>query len=791
MFQNKNELHNSNMAGRDVNIYYEENNRIESILLDEIPRVREDYVQRKDIEKDYMELLENENIIQLYGISGIGKTELTKRIVNDVAYMFEKTYWISCNKNSVINLKSIRGISGEKIDLISKVKEMKCLIILDNAFNGVNELIKIFSRNNMFESKVIIISQQKLGSRTTKKLPLEFMKKEEAEQIFYESIFQKCGFKDLLSQLEYHPLMLMILKMFLLDEDNGLNVEDFKDIKKLVKLKDDELTQSERICNKIIGDYYSKNNNICILISNLGKNELEESFLKKCILDEIPCLIKKCFLKYEEGYYYLHDIILNSIKAIISSNSNKEGLVFVPEIKEFLITENEKRSLQFYSFFAFHEDFLYRMLKASTDNEFNILIYNSILLFSNHQNIDKHINNIEKLLIKDKLENYYSIKLYIEKLELIVQDKRSKQGRNEKVSDAIKELKNLQKKELDDESQLLVKHHIAKFYNWNNDYNEAIELLKEILEKKPNESSTLLQLLRVYRQWLTKKNVSREEKAKLDNAVKNILENADYQKMPVAIYLEMVNLVKNRPLNTVGNLNSCLWSNFDYFKKIVMLYSKNGVFEHIYYIMGELAETISYKEGKFFDEWFRTIEHPVELKKKDMLSSIIKIYISEIKLRKNNGDDYKLLLKYLEECWFLYKEKYFKKKKNPFEYNLLVKMYISIEEYNRALEELDEVYDKENIWNLKNMALIKSGLGELDVALNIISNAINKYRESKDPFYLFAFLKDKADILYKKADKECIDNFIQAIESCHDDKLQLEWREILKEWKKEYNMIQQ
>ena len=137
-------------------------------------------------------------------------------------------------------------------------------------------------------SKLIIISQEKIfNSAISEKILIDFMSKEEAQQIFTDSKFQDNEFMSLFKKLEYHPMTLKLIKTYLLEEDNGLDVTDFLNTGRLVELRDSELTNSQEICKKILGDYFCQKKEVCMLLSKLDSNRVEAGFLKQCIFQRL------------------------------------------------------------------------------------------------------------------------------------------------------------------------------------------------------------------------------------------------------------------------------------------------------------------------------------------------------------------------------------------------------------------------------------------------------------------------------------------------------------------------
>ncbi len=111
-------------------------------------------------------------------------------------------------------------------------------------------------------------------------------------------------------------------------------------------------------------------------------------------------------------------------------------------------------------------------------------------------------------------------------------------------------------------------------------------------------------------------------------------------------------------------------------------------------------------------------------------------------------------------------------------------MYISIGIYDKAEKELKEIYNENNEWHLKFMAQIHQGSGALEEAFDNITKAIEIYDKNikSDGKYKFAFLRDKAEILYNMGNDDCKDVLKQAIKEVTDKELKKEWEKVLESW---------
>lgn len=789
---------NSLLSGRDTNINVMNigQNSLVS-LLENTPDVDSNYVERKREENALLETLKESNVVQVYGISGIGKTEIVKKVVGSVKNNYDRCYWISCNNYNEIDLENISTLLGIKINLTENIKREKLIIVIDNYNSPIESITTKFEKSNLKSSKLIFSSQERTSSCKIKKVPIGYMDFNEAYKIFEvtkNDEFKTEEFKKFLNKIDRHPMMLQILKNYILDKDNGINFCDFKDRIQFVLLEDDEISQSQKICEKIVGAYYDKSKLIYQFLSLVNSNIIEECFLKSIAISEIPALIKKAFLKYNKDHYYIHSIILDSISAVVKNDSNNKNIIpYESQIIDYLEKQLDVRNIEYYKFVAYNNNFIKNLYKISNNKYLKILLYNCFMSFSNYHDIQIHINNIESLINENQLKKYYEVKLLIELVELKIKvvGKEDKEKREECIQSSIEKLEGIKQNVKNDKKCIqLLDHHIAKLYNWVGKYDQAINILKKIIETNNKEYAAILQLCRAYRQKIIDNKGNKEQVNKYLNATFSILSNLDYKKMPISIYLELVVLIINRPLNENRILKVCFWDNFDYFSETALLYSKNNIFEHIYLTIGHLASTLSYNKKEFYKEWFKEIEHPnFNESSNELLMAIINIYCSEVKRRKYNNEQYNELVNAIGRFWSVYKDKYISNltdSQKNFVFKPIIEFYIVIGKYNLAQNELDQIYNNSNEWHLKFQSLILKGLKKYSEAKEKIEKAIEVYTIKGEVKYKASFYKDYAEVLYDMENKDCLEKLKYAIQICDHEKTKKSWENKLKVWKKEY-----
>lgn len=734
-------------AGGDVNICV--NRYIQSYqLLEDVPNVNEEYVERGYI-KAILDNLKHNNIIQVYGISGIGKTELVKSVINKMRKA-EKVYWISCDDtNEKVDLSCINNIYGKNINLLDKINKEKAIIVLDNYNEKLRNICDEFNKINTNNSKLIITSKAKTTCKHIFSFLIDYMSYDEAKMIFDDEMLKSEELNIFLKKIDKHPMTLQILKNYL-NPKNGITFNDIKNrINDVVNMDDYEITSSIKICEKIIGLSYSKNPKVYKFLSLCDSNILEADFLKKIMITEIPSLISKNFIKYEEKFYYMHSIIKDSINAIVKRNGLQiiELKEYTDKVLKYLEEKIEVKDLCFYRFYGYNTNLLEKLYSMIDNNYYKVVLYNAYIVANNYRNKKKVIADIEVLLKDSKIDRYYELKLLVEKYELDICCE-NEGNKKEAILEKIKQLKGIEYKKKEDKYKEFLQQRIAKFYNWSGNYAEAVVILEDIVNNDNKAYSSILQLCRAYRQLALDKNNNQNEYVM---KTYNILKTVNFNDVPISIFLEIIKLIIYRPFNTKEILELCLWNNFELFDKCVELYCENKIYEHIYIIIGALASNLYYNKSDYYKKWFVDIEHPkLDECDKEMLSAMINIYCYEVKRRVQVNENAEDVLLVVKRYWTKYKENY--SPVNKFKYKAMIDCLISMKEFDQAQTELNEIYDNRDIWHLRYKTQIAEGNKDYDKALEYIDIVLDIYKDTKNQHkgYLSTFLKDKERILKKK-----------------------------------------
>jgi hypothetical protein len=619
---------------------------------------------------------------------------------------------------------------------------------------------------------------------------------EEAQQLFHGSKrinVNNSEFNEFLHTVDKHPMMLQVLKNYIEDDDNGMEFSDYKDdLLSIVRLEDETKSQSKRICELIVGRYANTFAESFNLIKYIDSNCIEKIFFKAIMKHDIPSLSKRMLIKDRDDHYYIHDIIKESIKAVTKC---KIGIIPAKnKILSYLSTKIESKLVDYYQFVAFNSGLIIKLLNDVKNRKDKVIIYNVVVTYSNHRNLKEHIKNIEAILGEELEQDYLEVKLYLEMLEMKIKLSTDNEEAelNKKTINHLKEL--IVEFGGDKQIEQLIKHHTGKLYNWIKDYDNAIKIFNDIISLDGEAYKTILQLCRAHRNLALRAEKEKERDVSKQHiiVVNSLLAPIDFEKMPVSIYLEILVLIGNRPLNSKEILETCLWNNFDYFSKIALLYSKNKIIEHIYITIAELASNISYNQKSFFKEWFEEIEHPViEYNNDKLVTAVINIYVAEIKRRiyAKPKERYDNLVESVMSIWA--RQKALIKEDEPkgrveFRYKPIIEILLKLSEFKLAEKELNEVFREDNEWHRRYKADVLKSKSLYTDAIFELNHAIQMFEEKKQSKYLSTFYNDLAELYNCSKDPDCIPTLKKAIKFCDNLKTRSYWENKLVKWEVVY-----
>jgi len=281
-----------------------------------------------------------------------------------------------------------------------------------------------------------------------------------------------------------------------------------------------------------------------------------------------------------------------------------------------------------------------------------------------------------------------------------------------------------------------------------------------VLADCSNQCSTKLQLIRIY---LKKGNISLGKKY-----INEIL--APYFSGKISVETTVLLATLNE-LNKPGlqeEFKKYIIDQFDKFKNCI-LNSSNFYFDQPFRVFISIGKTLQYERPDLYLEMARSI--PIK----------INTDIEDDKMLFNIGEYYKSMYMAEDQKSVLLLDeaaKYYEKIKKMSDYYLksYAQIYFLKRDFNKELEILDKITDKENAFVCYEYSKAKYEQNEFVEALNYIDKAIAQLELEKLKRYFSAFYSKKGDILYSQKNGEWSKWYDLAIKKCRNQKYSDELR---------------
>jgi len=713
-----------------------------------IPGYKNKYYSRIE-EEEIKKKLELYDIVQVYGLSGMGKSEVAKKIGKEYlnGSNIDTVIWIQADEQNVrgLNWTSVKiDEFNNTINAEYFLSKYKVLIILDNIDYNIGQVISEFHRINTKGSKLVITSIERLIKQE------QCVKIDLLPETIAKSIFSDCSIEPnefqmniIIEKIKGYPLMLNILRQLVEIGDFTWN-ELVEEANSIHKISDYDRDSTIKLCNRIIGKYVDGFKEELAALKYINSTKIHHDLLH-CILKKIGVnnLVKKAIITQNEKarYYNIHNVILESIKEIITDNQ------YIDYFSKSTYTYFSKATLigdiDYFKLIFTHRKFIEALyMDSNIDKQFKKVLLCS-LIYSRDQLMKKNeiISEIDKLNIDEvNTVDVYDILLIIEKYEielLAINDDIDEFGEIyyiNKVYEFISILEHfLDNDKLQEKTKLLLKHHIGKAYTKlhtklkkNNaekhevdaTYNKALNYLNYVLINNPEYYETRLQLARIY-----------AENDKIEEAIEHIryvLNKRKDDNISLTIIFAFYELITRYKFEKLKE--EYYTSDLGYFINLLMD-SLHKDFAYPYIVISKYTRDLSFNYPKVFYLLMEKLPFPAIIEFNDKVAcayaEINLQYYKAIKYNNIEFDDYQYKLNKLNES-FIISEKYFGavKKKDDFVRKQFMDLYIEASQFKNAKKIADEYINKDDVFYLQNLCKIRDGLGETNLALEAIDKAI-------------------------------------------------------------------
>lgn len=734
-----------------------------------IPQSSLYYVQRDKESKAFQALLETQSIVEIVGVSGIGKSEFAKQVTKDISQNFESLFWINGSEyKSLDSVKLCRF--GYEVNLRFVLENYKSLVIVDNLNENVAKLNEDFQKANKHESKCIITSlKQSLSDALTYKLPC-------MEDELICKYIDSFGFsiseterKKLVTLVAGYPLAVNMICASA--KDDLFSIGELLSDGALQKLEDEHNQRlSERIVRKIYDKYAAELN----LLSYIDCQVISSDFLR-VIVDRIRLkyLCRYSVLQQEDAYTFrIHQVVLDAIKCIAHIPDLKE---LADKLSCYLDNKNHQKDIPFFTLFHHNVSFIDKVYHNAdtTEEQKKVILYSRLQAENTFSDPLKYLSLINELTLQPA-NSLYDCLLQADKNEIELSATKREEF-SEKAKNIIVDLESELKKTTDENIKFELLHHIGKLYVKLREGENAKPYFENALMICPKAYATMLQLAKIAH------NSKPSDISKAKEYVSTILDdNIKGHDVPLTIVLACYSVFLSK--KAYSDLeDKYIESNFENFSNVIMNSLLNFNNQAVP-TLGSFAYSFAYIKPEFMRRTFELLQKlPAASSDNVYIRACANLKAVEYKLEiDKKSDKAKTIFK---EAEYYFELLNLKEKEEGRSKDYMRKRYqellMDAEEWKQALEFSANFDDKDSEFYYQNVAKIYQNLQDYPLAIENIDKAIAKV---SDTDYKSSFLWNKACILYDMGDKESLKILQEAIDMRKEDKAKDEWKEMLNKW---------
>lgn len=734
-----------------------------------IPQSSLYYVQRDKESKAFQALLETQSIVEIVGVSGIGKSEFAKQVTKDISQYFESLFWINGSEyKSLDSVKLCRF--GYEVNLRFVLENYKSLVIVDNLNENVAKLNEDFQKANKHESKCIITSlKQSLSDALTYKLPCM---EDELICKYIDSFglsISETERKKLVTLVAGYPLAVNMICASA--KDDLFSIGELLSDGALQKLEDEHNQRlSERIVRKIYDKYAAELN----LLSYIDCQVISSDFLR-VIVDRIRLkyLCRYSVLQQEDAYTFrIHQVVLDAIKCIAHIPDLKE---LADKLSCYLDNKNHQKDIPFFTLFHHNVSFIDKVYHNAdtTEEQKKVILYSRLQAENTFSDPLKYLSLINELTLQPA-NSLYDCLLQADKNEIELSATKREEF-SEKAKNIIVDLESELKKTTDENIKFELLHHIGKLYVKLREGENAKPYFENALMICPKAYATMLQLAKIAH------NSKPSDISKAKEYVSTILDdNIKGHDVPLTIVLACYSVFLSK--KAYSDLeDKYIENNFENFSNVIMNSLLNFNNQAVP-TLGSFAYSFAYIKPEFMRRTFELLQKlPAASSDNVYIRACANLKAVEYKLEiDKKSDKAKTIFK---EAEYYFELLNLKEKEEGRSKDYMRKRYqellMDAEEWKQALEFSANFDDKDSEFYYQNVAKIYQNLQDYPLAIENIDKAIAKV---SDTDYKSSFLWNKACILYDMGDKESLKILQEAIDMRKEDKAKDEWKEMLNKW---------
>lgn len=738
-----------------------------------IPQSSSHYVTRRQETKVLQEKLRQQPLVEIVGVSGIGKTEFAKQVAKDISQNFEAVFWVDGNDYKDLDSVKLCQFAYD-VNLRFVLQNYKCLVIVDNLNDNVLQFRDEYNTANKHESRCIVTTlKQQFGNAQTYNLP--YMQEDLIGNVidsFCLDNITKIDRDRLIKLTAGYPLAVTMVCSLIKEGD--FSVDDLLEDGALQDLEDD---RNKRISERIIGKIYERYKESLDLLGYMNSLSIASEYFESVVSKiHLRYLRKYSILQQADAYSYrLHQIVLDAIKYV---HQQPIKHVFTEQLTVYLDVKNRLKDIQFFTLFHCNGDYVEKVYQDPNTSEAQkkVILYSQLQAENTFSDSEKYIDKLNKVVLHPA-ESLYDCLLLVEKNEIelsaMAKDKIEVQAKT-----MIANMNDVMNQTTDNDIRFELLHHIGKLYMKLRDLDNAKVYFNQALDARPKEYATLLQLAKAFHS----SRPSDTKKAK--EYVAMIMD--DFGKgIPVpltiifACYSEFLSKKDYKDL-----AKKYIEDRFDEFSEVIidslMTFSNQAV-----PTLGAFAFSLAYENPNFMRFALQALQEPPSIHSdRAYIRAYANLKAAEYKLEEDkNTDKAKAILASAKEYYGILK---LEENEGKYSKDYIRKRYLELlmdaGELEDALQFSKYFDNKESSFFLQDMAKLCHKLEKYDKALDYIDKAIAGIA---DKGYKSSFMWNKANILHDMGDSSCITLLQEAIDMREADKAKGEWEKTIEVWASE------
>lgn len=741
-----------------------------------IPQSSLHYIRRIKESKELQTLLAEQPIVEVVGVSGIGKSEFAKQVAKDISQNFEALLWI--NGCDFKNLDSVKiSQFGYEVNLRYILENYKSLVVVDNLNENVVEFREAFQNANMHDSKCIITSlKHNLQKGQTYELP--YMNEELVGE-YIDSFKLNLSDSDknsLIRLVSGYPLAVNMI-CSLVKEGCFLINELLAD----GALQDLEEEHNKRLSERIVGKIYNQYTDELNLLAYIDSINVSSDFLSKVIKPiRLKYLCLYSILQQDDAYTFrIHQVVLDAIKSI----SKQPDVRFLADnLSGYLEKKNRQKDMPFFTLFRHNKSFIDKVYQnnETSEQQKKVILYSRLQAENTFKDQSKYLSLINELTLQPA-ESLYDCLLLVDKNEIEL-SATNREDLNEKGQTMISELCDILANTTSQNIKFELLHHIGKLYVKLRDEKNAKYYFEQALAIQPKAYATMLQLAKIAHFSKPSDTSSAKE------FVSDILnDNINGKKVPLTIILACYSdFLSKKPY--IDLAEKYIEKEFEKFSEII-LNSLLAFNNQTVPTLASFAYSFAYEKPEFMRRAIELLQElPAASTDKTYIKACANLKAVEYKLEDDkNSDKAKTILASAKHYFELLKlEEKGEQQKNDYQRKRYQELLMDAGEWNEALAFSNFFDDKESEFFYQNLAKIYQNLHDYDNAIDNIDKAIAK---TSDTDYKSSFLWNKACILHDMGDNICIDIIQEAIDMRKECKAKKEWQDFFIRWSSEFESI--